>query len=82
VCRYVNPERKFAFVEFNSIELANAIMPLDGLLFKGHPVKIRRPNDYNASVLPPDVVNKVEPLRMEVGCGSDSCGSSTLFNTA
>lgn len=59
---YINPERKFAFVEFNSIELANSVMGLDGLLFKGHPVKVRRPNDYNPTILPLDIKDKCEPL--------------------
>lgn len=61
---YINPERKFAFVELNSIELANSIMLLDGLIFKGHPVKIRRPNDYNPTLLPLDIKDKLEPLNM------------------
>jgi len=79
---YINPERKFAFVEFNrcalcldrgcltetqrltaaalcSIELANSIMTLDGLMFKGQPVKVRRPNDYNPLLLPLELREKV-----------------------
>jgi splicing factor U2AF subunit len=59
---YLNTERKFAFVEFNSIELANTFVELDGLLFKGHPVKIRRPDDYNPSILPPEVRDLKEPV--------------------
>lgn len=44
---YINAERKFAFVEFCSIELANAFVALDGLVWNGTPLKIRRPVDYN-----------------------------------
>ena len=49
---YTNMERQFAFVELRSIELTTACMGLDGILFKGKPVKIRRPNDYNPSAVP------------------------------
>jgi splicing factor U2AF subunit len=49
---YTNTERQFAFVELKSIELTTACMGLDGILFKGKPVKIRRPNDYNPALVP------------------------------
>lgn len=48
---YINKERHFAFVELSTIELATACMDLDGIEYKGNPVKIRRPNDYNPSLL-------------------------------
>lgn len=52
---YINKERHFAFVEMSTIELASACMNLDGILFRGNPVKIRRPNDYNVALVPTDL---------------------------
>jgi splicing factor U2AF 65 kDa subunit len=62
---YLNPERKFAFVEFCSIELANALVELgdQGLQFRGNlMLKLRRPDDYKPEVLPPEIRHKKEPL--------------------
>mmetsp|Transcript_16928 Transcript_16928/g.22374 ORF Transcript_16928/g.22374 Transcript_16928/m.22374 type:complete len:572 (-) Transcript_16928:367-2082(-) len=50
---YINLERAFAFVELRSIELTTACMALDGLRFRDLQLKIRRPSDYNPSLLPP-----------------------------
>ncbi|XP_020530266.1 splicing factor U2af large subunit B isoform X2 [Amborella trichopoda] len=47
---YINHEKKFAFVEMRSIEEASNAMALDGILFEGAPVKVRRPSDYNPSL--------------------------------
>lgn len=52
---YINRERHFAFVELKSIELTTACMNLDGVTFRGQPLKIRRPNDYNPSLVPKDL---------------------------
>ncbi|KAF1322425.1 Splicing factor u2af large, partial [Globisporangium splendens] len=52
---YINRERHFAFVELRSIELTTACMNLDGVSFRGQPLKIRRPNDYNPSTVPKDL---------------------------
>ncbi|DBA04481.1 TPA: hypothetical protein N0F65_010077 [Lagenidium giganteum] len=52
---YINRERHFAFVELKSIELTTACMNLDGVSFRGQPLKIRRPNDYNPSLVPKDL---------------------------
>jgi splicing factor U2AF 65 kDa subunit len=51
---YINPERRFSFVEFKSVELCSACMGLDGLeVVPGQPtVKIKRPNDYVPSMAP------------------------------
>jgi hypothetical protein len=51
---YINHERRFCFLEFKSVELCSACMALDGLeVVKGQPpVKVKRPNDYNASLAP------------------------------
>lgn len=47
---YINVEKKFAFVEFRSVEEASNALALDGIVLDGVPVRIRRPNDYNPSL--------------------------------
>ncbi|KAK6121931.1 hypothetical protein DH2020_044321 [Rehmannia glutinosa] len=47
---YINYEKKFAFVEMRSVEEASNAMALDGIIFEGAPVKVRRPSDYNPSL--------------------------------
>ncbi|XP_057517690.1 splicing factor U2af large subunit A-like isoform X2 [Amaranthus tricolor] len=47
---YINHEKKFAFVEMRSVEEASNGMALDGIIFEGTPVKVRRPSDYNPSL--------------------------------
>lgn len=47
---YINHEKKFAFVEMRSIAEASNAMALDGIMFEGAPVKVRRPTDYNPSL--------------------------------
>ena len=45
---YINRERRFAFVEFRSVDICTACLQLDGIdiLSKGK-VKVKRPNDYD-----------------------------------
>jgi len=50
---YLNRERRFAFVELRSIELTTAAVDLDGITFRGTPLKVKRPNDYNPALVPP-----------------------------
>jgi splicing factor U2AF subunit len=59
---YINKERKFAFVEFATLELANTWAEFDGLLFRGAPLKLRRPDDYNATALTPAQRDVREPV--------------------
>eukprot|EP01018_Ginkgo_biloba_P026379 Gb_16437 [translate_table: standard] len=47
---YINHEKKFAFVEMRTVEEASNAMALDGLIFEGAPVRVRRPSDYNPSM--------------------------------
>ncbi|KAK9666772.1 hypothetical protein RND81_14G210100 [Saponaria officinalis] len=47
---YINHEKKFAFVEMRSVEEASNAMALDGIIFEGTPVKVRRPSDYNPAL--------------------------------
>jgi hypothetical protein len=50
---YLNQEKHFGFLEFYDIYLAAACMALDGLTFKGQQIRIRRPNDFTPSMIPP-----------------------------
>ncbi|XP_026410203.1 splicing factor U2af large subunit B-like [Papaver somniferum] len=47
---YINHEKNFAFVEMRSVEEASNAMALDGIVFQGVTVKVRRPTDYNPSL--------------------------------
>ncbi|WOL13342.1 splicing factor U2af large subunit B isoform X2 [Canna indica] len=47
---YINHEKKFAFVEMRTVEEASNAMALDGIIFEGVSVKVRRPTDYNPSL--------------------------------
>eukprot|EP00249_Psilotum_nudum_P023096 c28745_g1_i6 orf=333-2060(+) len=47
---YINHEKKFAFVEMRTVEEASNAMSLDGIIFEGVPVRVRRPSDYNPSL--------------------------------
>ncbi|KAF8409934.1 hypothetical protein HHK36_002453 [Tetracentron sinense] len=74
---YINHEKKFAFVEMRSIEEASNAMALDGIIFEGAPVKVRRPSDYNpslAATLGPSQPNPNLNLAA-VGLTSGSAGS-------
>ncbi|KAA0159621.1 hypothetical protein FNF27_01248 [Cafeteria roenbergensis] len=62
---YVNEERKFAFVEFATLELTAAMLPLDGIDYEGLPLRIKRPNDYDPASLPADTRDRSEVLIVE-----------------
>ncbi|KAL1289223.1 hypothetical protein HN51_057814 [Arachis hypogaea] len=47
---YINHEKKFAFVEMRTVEEASNAMALDGIIFQGVAVRVRRPTDYNPSL--------------------------------
>ncbi|KAH9314204.1 hypothetical protein KI387_022831 [Taxus chinensis] len=47
---YINHEKKFAFVEMRTVEEASNAMALDGIMFEGVSVRVRRPSDYNPSL--------------------------------
>jgi splicing factor U2AF subunit len=44
---YHNREKSFAFLEFRSVAEASNAMALDGILYEGVALRVRRPNDYN-----------------------------------
>ncbi|KAK7327907.1 hypothetical protein VNO77_22000 [Canavalia gladiata] len=47
---YINHEKKFAFVEMRTVEEASNAMALDGIIFEGVAVRVRRPTDYNPTL--------------------------------
>ncbi|XP_073115962.1 splicing factor U2af large subunit A isoform X2 [Elaeis guineensis] len=44
---YINHEKMFAFVDMRSVEEASNAMALNGIIFEGAPLRVRRPTDYN-----------------------------------
>ncbi len=67
---YINKERRFAFLEFHSIDVCTACLALDGIdvCNKGK-VKVKRPNDYNPSMAPssdPEVINQFNASKLGI----------------
>lgn len=51
---YINKERRFAFIEFKTVEVCTACLLLDGIdVCEKGKVKVKRPNDYNPALAPP-----------------------------
>jgi len=46
VSAILNPEKAYAFLEFRTVDEATTGMNLDGITFRGQPLRIRRPKDY------------------------------------
>jgi splicing factor U2AF subunit len=46
---YINAEKKFAFVELRTVEECSNATSLDGVMFEGVAVRVRRPADYDAA---------------------------------
>lgn len=44
---FINLDKRFMFVELRSVEETTAIMQLDGIKYRNHTLKIRRPVDYD-----------------------------------
>eukprot|EP00904_Undaria_pinnatifida_P003298 jgi/Undpi1/1296/HiC_scaffold_11.g04688.m1 len=49
---YVSQEKAFAFLELKTMELATSVLELDGIVFKETQLKMRRPSDFNPSLVP------------------------------
>ncbi|KAL9188295.1 hypothetical protein ACHAXT_006673 [Thalassiosira profunda] len=61
---YINKERRFAFLEFKTMEITTACLALDGIDVMGRgKVKVKRPNDYNAALAP--AVNPATAARLD-----------------
>lgn len=46
---YINRDKKFAFIEFRSVEECSNCMAFEGILWRGSQLRVRRPNDYNSA---------------------------------
>lgn len=69
---YINRDKKFAFVEFRSVEECSNCMALEGTLWRGSQLRVRRPNDYNpaeAASLGPTTPNSILNLEA-IGLGN------------
>ncbi|CAN6210427.1 unnamed protein product [Urochloa humidicola] len=81
----MNHERRFAFVEMRLVEEASNAMALDGILFEGAPLIIRRPADYNPSVaaaLGPSMPNphmNLAAVGLTAGLAEGLEGSGRIF---
>ncbi|CAL5222289.1 g4628 [Coccomyxa viridis] len=81
---YINYEKKFAFVEFRTVEETSNAMALDGIMFEGVSVRVRRPNDYNpaaAAALGPAVPNPTLNL-LAIGLHPGGMNAGTLIDAA
>lgn len=80
---YINRERRFAFVEFRSVEMCTACLQFDGINILGRgAVKVKRPNDYNVALAPRGVVGNGPTFDMSrVGIVSSSVpdGPNKIF---
>jgi len=74
----MNREQRFALVEFRLTEEASNAMALDGILFEGVPVKVRRPTDYYLSLAaalgPSQPSRKLNLAAVGLTAGSDGGG--------
>merc|ERR1740139_809207 len=83
---YINKERRFAFVEFKTMDICTACLALDGVdvCHKGK-VKIKRPNDYNPSLAPeasssPDgVVGRFDISKLGIVSGTVPDSPNKIF---
>lgn len=50
---YFNAEKRFAFVEFRTVEETSNALGLDGVVMDAQSIRVRRPNDYNAVAAAP-----------------------------
>ncbi|GFH05877.1 U2 snRNP auxiliary factor large subunit, partial [Haematococcus lacustris] len=78
---YINKEKNFAFVEFRTVEETSNAMALDGIMFEGVSVRVRRPNDYNpaaAAALGPSAPNPTLNLAA-IGLGSGRSGPDPVL---
>lgn len=46
-------DKRYAFVELNSVDITSQCLGMDGIMFNGQPLKVRRANDFNPAQLPP-----------------------------
>jgi len=81
---YINHERRFAFVEFRTMEVCTACLALDGINLLGRgKVKVKRPNDYNPSLAPPETqiatLPRFDISKLGIVSGSVPDGPNKIF---
>jgi len=78
---YINVDRRFAFVEFKTMEICTACLALDGINVCGKgKVKIKRPNDYNAALAPPvSQLPDFDVSKLGIVSGTVPDGSDKIF---
>ncbi|WWC91001.1 uncharacterized protein L201_005940 [Kwoniella dendrophila CBS 6074] len=64
----INNEKNFAFIEFRTPEEATAALQFDGVMYDGHPLRVRRPKDYSG----------VDPLASQFGGSSNPQGGQMI----
>jgi len=80
---YINRERRFAFLEFKTMEITTACLCLDGIDVMGQgKVKVKRPNDYNAALAP--IVNasaapKLDTAKLGIVSPTVADGPNKIF---
>ncbi len=52
ISTYLNDVKRFGFIEFNTVEVTNAALELDGAIFKGTPLRVKRPTEYDPATSP------------------------------
>ena len=80
---YINRERRFAFLEFKTMEITSALLELDGIdvLNRGK-VKIKRPNDYNPALAPnmnPGTMPKFDTSKLGIVSQTVPDGPNKIF---
>jgi len=80
---YINRERRFAFVEFKTMEMTTACMALDGININGKGIiKVKRPNDYNPSLAPPQAsagIPDFDVSKLGIVAGTVPDGPNKIF---
>lgn len=80
---YINHERRFCFLEFKTVEMTTACMALDGIDINGKgKVKIKRPNDYNASMAPKvhnENIPQLDTSKLGIISGTVQDGPNKIF---
>lgn len=80
---YINRERRFAFLEFKTMEITSALLEFDGIDVLGRgKVKIKRPNDYNpvlAPILSAETMPRFDTSKLGVVSQSVPDGPNKIF---
>ena len=80
---YINEERRFAFIEFKTMEMTSACMAFDDINVLGRgKVKVKRPNDYNPALAPdmnPNALPKFDLSKLGIISSNVPDGPDKIF---